>query len=178
VRRARAPLRASGAGCSVRLARADVARVASLDSDFLQVSRPHPSHLREGPALRHPDSRQAQIPHPNGPRARRRRVARCASHAAPSAIAAPSAVSPPRAAASPSARPQTVANFVYVIRKRIAIPSEKAIFIFVNNTLPPTQSQVGSIYEQHRDEDGFMYMMYSGENTFGAGGVEELPIDA
>ena len=32
---------------------------------------------------------------------------------------------------------QTVGQFVYVIRKRINIPSDKAIFIFVNNTLPP-----------------------------------------
>ena len=27
---------------------------------------------------------------------------------------------------------------------------------------------MSTVYEQHRDEDGFMYMMYSGENTFGA----------
>jgi GABA(A) receptor-associated protein len=62
----------------------------------------------------------------------------------------------------------TVCQFVYVIRKRISIPSDKAIFIFVNNTLPPTAALMSTVYEQHRDEDGFMYMMYSGENTFGA----------
>ena len=67
----------------------------------------------------------------------------------------------------------TVGQFVYVIRKRITIPSDKAIFIFVNNTLPPTAALMSSVYEQHRDEDGFMYMMYSGENTFG----ERIPID-
>jgi len=62
----------------------------------------------------------------------------------------------------------TVGQFVYVIRKRIAIPSEKAIFIFVNNTLPPTAALMSAVYDQHHDDDGFMYMMYSGENTFGA----------
>ena len=53
----------------------------------------------------------------------------------------------------------------------------QAIFIFVNNTLPPTAALMSTVYEQHRDEDGFMYMMYSGENTFG--GLEELlePLD-
>ena len=62
---------------------------------------------------------------------------------------------------------QTVGQFVYVIRKRINIPSDKAIFIFVNNTLPPTAALMSTVYEQHRDEDGFMYFTYSGENTFG-----------
>ena len=51
---------------------------------------------------------------------------------------------------------QTVGQFVYVIRKRISVPSDKAIFIFVNNTLPPTAALMSSVYEQHRDEDGFM----------------------
>ncbi len=27
---------------------------------------------------------------------------------------------------------------------------------------------MSSIYEDHRDEDGFLYITYSGENTFGA----------
>ena len=26
---------------------------------------------------------------------------------------------------------------------------------------------VGEIYEEHKDEDGFLYVQYSGENTFG-----------
>ena len=32
----------------------------------------------------------------------------------------------------------TAGQFVYVIRKRIKLSPEKAIFIFVNNILPPT----------------------------------------
>lgn len=32
----------------------------------------------------------------------------------------------------------TVGQFVYVVRKRIDLSPEKAIFIFVKNTLPPT----------------------------------------
>lgn len=26
---------------------------------------------------------------------------------------------------------------------------------------------MGELYEQHKDEDGFLYIAYSGENTFG-----------
>jgi len=26
---------------------------------------------------------------------------------------------------------------------------------------------MSSIYEEHKDEDGFLYIVYSGENTFG-----------
>ncbi|QEU61347.1 Atg8 [Kluyveromyces lactis] len=61
----------------------------------------------------------------------------------------------------------TVGQFVYVIRKRIKLPAEKAIFIFVNDTLPPTAALMSSIYQQHKDKDGFLYVSYSSENTFG-----------
>ncbi|KAL7664142.1 Autophagy-related protein [[Candida] zeylanoides] len=69
----------------------------------------------------------------------------------------------------------TVGQFVYVIRKRIKLPSEKAIFIFVNDILPPTAALLSTVYEEHKDEDGFLYVLYSGENTFGdVEGVEEI----
>lgn len=69
----------------------------------------------------------------------------------------------------------TVGQFVYVIRKRIKLSPEKAIFIFVKNVLPPTAALMSSIYDDHKDEDGFLYIQYSGENTFGGmEGVEEL----
>ena len=101
----------------------------------------------------------------------------------------------------------TVGQFVYVIRKRIKVSPEKAIFMFVKNVLPPTGTMhspfailtalvpsmdlsacvelrehwqrpltcallcaaalMSDVYEDHKDEDGFLYITYSGENTFG-----------
>ncbi|KAI3796677.1 hypothetical protein L1987_39356 [Smallanthus sonchifolius] len=62
----------------------------------------------------------------------------------------------------------TVGQFVYVIRKRIKLSAEKAIFIFVENVLPPTGAIMSTIYDEKKDEDGFLYVTYSGENTFGS----------
>ncbi|KAL9670519.1 hypothetical protein QQ045_008072 [Rhodiola kirilowii] len=50
----------------------------------------------------------------------------------------------------------TVGQFVYVIRKRIKLSAEKAIFIFVDNVLPPTGAVMSAIYEEKKDEDGFL----------------------
>ena len=61
----------------------------------------------------------------------------------------------------------TIGQFVYVIRKRIKLNSEKAIFIFINNILPNTSKIISQVYEEHKDDDGFLYVKYSGENTFG-----------
>nr|XP_043620496.1 autophagy-related protein 8C-like isoform X1 [Erigeron canadensis] len=62
----------------------------------------------------------------------------------------------------------TIGQFVYVVRKRIKLSPEKAIFVFVKNMLPPTAALMSAIYEEHKDEDGFLYTSYSGENTFGS----------
>ncbi|CAN6199160.1 unnamed protein product [Urochloa humidicola] len=62
----------------------------------------------------------------------------------------------------------TVGQFIYVVRKRIKLSPEKAIFVFVNNTLPPITSLMSELYEEHKDGDGFLYMTYSGESTFGS----------
>ena len=56
-------------------------------------------------------------------------------------------------------------QFVYVIRKRIKLEAEKAIFIFVDEVLPPTAALMASVYEEYKDEDGFLYVTYSGENV-------------
>lgn len=68
----------------------------------------------------------------------------------------------------------SVGQFVYVIRKRIKLPSEKAIFIFINDILPPTAALMSKIYEEHKDEDGFLYVLYSGENTFGQIAIDSI----
>jgi GABA(A) receptor-associated protein len=62
----------------------------------------------------------------------------------------------------------TVGQFVFTIRKKIELPPEQALYIFLeNNILPPTVQPLGLLYEQNKNEDGFLYIIYAGENTFG-----------
>ena len=63
----------------------------------------------------------------------------------------------------------SIANFMFVIRKRIKLSPEKSIFLFVNDTnLVPTAALLSQVYEEHHDQDGFLYITYNGESTFGA----------
>ena len=66
----------------------------------------------------------------------------------------------------------TVGQFHYVIRKRIKLAPEKALFLFCSNSIPPNAALMSTVYEEQKDEDGFLYIQYSGESTFGE--LEEL----
>jgi len=63
----------------------------------------------------------------------------------------------------------TVGQFQIVIRRRLGggLRAEQALFLSVNNTLPPMAQIMMVLYKEHRNEDGFLMMEYSGENTFG-----------
>lgn len=61
----------------------------------------------------------------------------------------------------------TMGELIYVIRRQLVLPPEKAIFVFVNNTLPTSSSTVGEIYAIHQDPDGALRVNYTTENTFG-----------
>ena len=61
----------------------------------------------------------------------------------------------------------TVAQFMYTIRQRIKLTPDKAMFFFVNNTLPVGSATMQQLYKQHKEEDDFLYIVYSGESTFG-----------
>tara|TARA_Y100000389_G_scaffold140468_1_gene138321 strand:+ start:12164 stop:12568 length:405 start_codon:yes stop_codon:yes gene_type:complete len=61
----------------------------------------------------------------------------------------------------------TLGQFVYVIRKRMKMPPEKAIFVFINNQIPMQSTLMSTIYDESKDTDGFLYVTYAGENTFG-----------
>ncbi|PRP83083.1 autophagy protein 8 [Planoprotostelium fungivorum] len=60
----------------------------------------------------------------------------------------------------------TAGKFIFEIRKQIKLSPDQAIFLFVNDTIPATGQLMSQIYEKNRDEDGFLYVTYSGENTF------------
>ena len=65
-------------------------------------------------------------------------------------------------------RDLTVGQFQYIIRKRIKLDPKEALFVFVNNQLPPATALMSQVYKQHQAEDGFLYVQYSGESAFGA----------
>lgn len=65
-------------------------------------------------------------------------------------------------------RDLTLLQLQQIIRKRIHFPSEKALFMFINNRLFPITSMIGQIYDDNKDSDGFLYITYCQENTFGA----------
>lgn len=44
----------------------------------------------------------------------------------------------------------TVGQFVFVIRRRIKLSPERAIFVFARNVLPPTAALMSSIYEDFK----------------------------
>tara|TARA_Y100000768_G_scaffold125749_2_gene93223 strand:- start:4490 stop:4846 length:357 start_codon:yes stop_codon:yes gene_type:complete len=61
----------------------------------------------------------------------------------------------------------TVGQFSHIIRKRIDLSPEIALFLFINNHMPLASSQIGSVYDIHKDVDNFLYITYANENTFG-----------
>ena len=61
----------------------------------------------------------------------------------------------------------TMSQFTFVIRKGIQLDASQTIFIMVNNGLVIGSQLIIEAYENLKDEDGFLYIVYSAENTFG-----------
>jgi GABA(A) receptor-associated protein len=61
----------------------------------------------------------------------------------------------------------SVSQFIFVIRRRLNLPPEQALFIFVGNTLPTTGILIRELHASYADKDGFLYVTYCGENVFG-----------
>lgn len=60
-----------------------------------------------------------------------------------------------------------VSQFIYTIRKRIELPSEKGLFLFFGNRLPSSNDLLSDVYKKYKDKDGVLYATYCAENTFG-----------
>merc|ERR1712187_281569 len=64
-------------------------------------------------------------------------------------------------------------EFKYIVHKHISqvadapLASDQTIYLFVNGTSPKTGALMSEIYEQHKSDDGFLYITYSAENTLG-----------
>ena len=62
----------------------------------------------------------------------------------------------------------TIGQFMYVIRKRLTLPPENAMYLFVNNTIPPQSELVHILYDKHKEKCGFLFCVVSQESTFGS----------
>jgi len=64
-------------------------------------------------------------------------------------------------------RDLTLMQLQQIVRKRIRFPAENALFLFINNKIYPITSLIGTIYDDNKDDDGFLYVTYCQESTFG-----------
>lgn len=61
----------------------------------------------------------------------------------------------------------TIGQFIYIIRKRIKINETQTLYFFINNTIPSSNQLLYQIYNMYKDQDGFLYITYTLEDTFG-----------
>ena len=64
-------------------------------------------------------------------------------------------------------RSLSMAEFLYVIRRRLKLSPEVSIYLFADDHIAPGSQLIGQVYETHADRDGFLYISYHGENAFG-----------
>ncbi|AYV82049.1 MAG: autophagy protein Atg8 ubiquitin-like protein [Homavirus sp.] len=62
----------------------------------------------------------------------------------------------------------TIAQLIYLLRSNIQLSSSEAIFLYVDNShIPSNADKIESVYKKYADKDGFLYITYAAENTFG-----------
>lgn len=61
----------------------------------------------------------------------------------------------------------SVAQFAYVVRKRLKMDSAEALFLLVERRMASATTTFASLYASNACEDGFLYVTYTFENAFG-----------
>lgn len=62
----------------------------------------------------------------------------------------------------------TISQLLAILRKRIDVSDSQAFFLVINNkSLASGNTTLGEVYRQEKDTDGFLYIAYSSQETFG-----------
>jgi len=70
-------------------------------------------------------------------------------------------------------RDLSMGQFIFMVRKRLTLNPNMAIFVFVVNEANPqgilanTSTMIGELYNDYAETDGLLYMVYNIENTYG-----------
>ncbi|XP_059811160.1 microtubule-associated proteins 1A/1B light chain 3C [Hypanus sabinus] len=62
----------------------------------------------------------------------------------------------------------SMCQFTIIIRNRMALSSKQAFYLLVNNrSVASTSLTMAEIYEEFKEEDGFLYVTYASQEMFG-----------
>ena len=61
-----------------------------------------------------------------------------------------------------------ISQLMCIIRKYLQLTSAESIYLFSNDTLLSPSESLYTTYGKYKDTDGFLYIYYTSENTFGA----------
>lgn len=64
-------------------------------------------------------------------------------------------------------RDLTLGQFMHTIRQRMNLTAEVGLYIFISGFIPSNSQFLSNLYVDFRDDDGFLYVIYDVENTFG-----------
>jgi GABA(A) receptor-associated protein len=65
-------------------------------------------------------------------------------------------------------RDLTLGQFMHTIRQRMNLTAEVGLYIFISGFIPSNSQFLSNLYVDFRDDDGFLYVIYDVENTFGS----------
>lgn len=62
----------------------------------------------------------------------------------------------------------TMSQFISILRNRMKISHTKALFLLIDNRSMPSLSRtIAELYNDYRNEDGFLYITYASQDVFG-----------